>query len=157
MHGKEDYTYTTKLSKKIKSTIIGKKINCHVSTCITCNEQNLRLTRYAHLHYFMAKKPFGEINTYFVGEKQSTQNGNKFTPIDINQLSGFVIAIPLPNKGADTITTACLKSAVSVLGSPTFHICRQLSLKNGTFQNVADILGCHHEFSSPYYPKEILE
>ena len=79
------------------------------------------------------------------------KKGHKYALTVIDPSSGFTIATPLLDKTADSFANAFLKSVVFVFGSAKLMILDDRSeIKNKTFQNAAEILGCHHDSSCLY-------
>ena len=83
-----------------------------------------------------------------------SNKGNKhiFTIIDL--LVGWPEAIPIPNKSADTITTAFIRHYLPRHLCPRFILSDNgMEFKNQTFDRVAKDLGIKRIFSAPYHPQ----
>ena len=63
-----------------------------------------------HVQHFTLSNPFHEINIDLIGEYTPTILGHKYIIIAINQLSNFVVAIPLSDRTAESVAAAFIRS-----------------------------------------------
>ena len=99
-------------------------------------------------------RPFDKIVMDLVTDFTESNKGNKHILTIIDLLMGWLEAIPIPNKSADTITKAFIRHYLPR------HLCPQFILsdngtefKNQTFDRVMKDLGIKRIFSAPYHPQ----
>ena len=99
-------------------------------------------------------RPFDKIMMDLVTDFTESNKGNKHILTIIDLLMGWLEAIPIPNKSADTITKAFIRQYLPR------HLCPQFILsdtgtefKNQTFNRVTMDLSIERIFSAPYHPQ----
>ena len=81
-------------------------------------------TCHPQLHLEIPKLPFACITIDTIGKLPTTSSGNRYTLICIDLLTSYIIAVPIPNKAAESVVEAYFSEILSRndLESPFFLI-----------------------------------
>ena len=91
-------------------------IKNHINKCITCSK-NLPITAcHPQLHLEIPKVPFACIAIDTTGKLPTTSKGNKYALTCID-LTSYIIAVPIPNKAAESVVEAYLSEILSRTGA----------------------------------------
>ena len=87
-------------------------------------------------------RPFDKITMDLVTDFTESNKGNKYILTIIDPLTGWLEAIPIPNKSADTITKAFVRHYLPRHFCPRFILLDNgMEFKNQTFDRVTKDLG----------------
>ena len=125
-------------------------IKYHINNCITCSK-NLPYTSYhPQLHLEIPKVPFTCIAIDKIGKLPTSSSGNKYVPTCIDLLASYVIAVPVPDKTAESIVEAYLSGKLSTVGASMVCLSDNGSeLKNTQMNTPLKQLGIKCIFSNP--------
>ena len=99
-------------------------------------------------------QPFNKIAMDLVTDFTESNKGNKHTLTIIDLLMGWLEAIPIPNKSANTITKPFVRHYLPRHLCPQFILLDNgMEFKNQTFDRVTKDLGIKRIFSVPYHPQ----
>ena len=89
-----------------------------------------------------------------IGKLPTTTSGNKYALTCIDLLTSYVIAVPMPNKTAESVVAAYLSGILSRTGASIICLSDNGSeLKNNQMNIVLKQLGIKCIFSNPYRPQ----
>ena len=117
--------------------------------------QNLPNTSYhPKLHLKIPKVPFACIAIDTIEKLPTTSSGNKYALTCIDLLSSYVIAVPMPDKTAESVVEAYLSGILSRVGASMVCLADNGSeLKNTQMNTVLKHLGIKCIFSNPCRPQ----
>ena len=99
-------------------------------------------------------RPFDKITMDLVTDFTESNKGNKHILTIIDLLTGWLEAILIPNKSANTITKAFIRHYLPRHLCPRFILSENgTEFKNQTFDRVTKDLGIERIFSAPYHPQ----
>ena len=99
-------------------------------------------------------RPFNKIAMDLVTDFSESSKGNKHILTIIDLLTGWPEVIPIPNKSADTITQALIRSYLPRHMCPWFILSDNgTEFKNQIFDKVTKDLGIKRIFFAPYHPQ----
>ena len=75
----------------------------HINNCITCSKNLPNTACYPQLHLEIPKVPFACITIETIGKLPTTSSGNRYALNCIDLLPSYVIAVPIPNKAAESV------------------------------------------------------
>ena len=96
---------------------IRRDIKYHINNCITCSKILHNTLYHPQLHLKIPKVPFTCIAIDAIGKLPTTSSGNKYTLTCIDLLTSYVIAVPMPDKTAESIVVAYLSGILSRAGA----------------------------------------
>ena len=100
------------------------------------------------------KVPFACIAIDTIGKLPTTSSGNRYALTCIDLLTSYVIAVPMPDKTAESVVEAYLSGILSrARASMVCLLDDGLELKNSQMNTVLKQLGIKHIYSSPYRPQ----
>jgi transposase InsO family protein len=103
---------------------------------------------------YYATEPFQILHMDLVGELPCTVRGNKYVLTLMDRFSHFVIAVPIPDKTANTVMRALLNHWIFVFGRPQKIVTDNGSeFKNSTMRQMCTQLSIEHRFTSTYHPQ----
>ena len=106
------------------------------------------------LHLEIPKVPFTCIAIDTIGKLPTTSSGNKYALICIDLLTSYVIAVPIPDKTAESAVEAYLSGILSSAGASMVCLLDNGSeLKNSQINTVLKQLGIKGIYSNPYRPQ----
>lgn len=85
-----------------------------------------------------------------------TKKGNRYALTLQCDLTKYVIAIPIPDKQAQTLAKAFVEHFILIYGCPIL-IKTDLGTeyKNELFNNICQLLSINHNFSTAYHPQTV--
>ena len=99
-------------------------------------------------------RPFDKIAMDLATDFAESNKGNKNILTIIDLITGWLEAIPIPNKSANTITKAFIRHYLPRHLCPRFILSDNgMEFKNQIFDRVTKDLGIKRIFSAPYYPQ----
>ena len=129
-------------------------IKCHISNCITCSKKLPNISCHLQLHLEIPKVPFACIAVDTIGKLPTTSSGNRYTLTCIDLLTLYIIAMPMPDKTAESAIEAYLSGILSRAGASMVCLLDKGSeLNNNQMNTVLKQLGIKHIYSNPYSPQ----
>ena len=126
----------------------------HINNCITCSKNLPNIAHHPQLHFEIPKVPFACIAIDTNGKLPTTSSGNKCTLTCIDLLTSYVIAVPMPDKTAESVVEAYLSGILSKTGASMVCLSdNRFELKNNQMNTVLKQLGIKCIFSNPYRPQ----
>ena len=133
---------------------MGRDIKYHINYCVTCSKNLTNTLYHPRLHLEIAKVPFACVAIDTIGKLPTTSSGNKYTLTCIDLLTSYVIAVPIPDRTAESIVEAYLSGILSRAGASMVSLSDNGSeLKNSQMNTVLKQLGIKHIYSNPYRPQ----
>ena len=133
---------------------MAKDVKDYIQRCLACQQEKARVQSYPLHTTEIPDRPFDKIVMDLVTDFTESNKGNKHILTIIDLLMGWLEAIPIPNKSADTITKAFIRHYLPR------HLCPQFILldngtefKNQIFDRVTKELSIKRIFSAPYHPQ----
>ena len=126
----------------------------HINSCITCCKNLPKTAEHPQLHLEIPKVPSACIPIDTIGKLPTTSSGNRYTLTCIDLQTSYIIAVPIPNKAAESVVEAYLLGILSRTGA--YMVCLSdngSELKNSQMNTVLRQLGIKHIFSKPYRPQ----
>ena len=105
--------HSTQLKRKFWWKGMRRDIKYHISNCVTCFKNLPNTSCHPQLHLEIPKDPFACIAIDTIGKLPTTSSGNKYTPTCIHLLTSYVIAMPMPDKTAESVVEAYLSGILS--------------------------------------------
>ena len=100
------------------------------------------------------KVPFVCIAIDAIGKLPTTSSGNRYALTCIDLLTSYIIAVPMPDKTAESVVEAYLSGILSRARASIVCLSDNCSeLKNNQMNTVLKQLGIKHIFSNPYRPQ----
>lgn len=127
------------------------EVQNYVKNCVVCAQVNRAPTYMEPKHFTPPQRPMDFVCMDLVGGFPETFTSNVYALTCIDVLTGYVWAIPVPDKTAESIVLAFMIH-IYPFGMP-----RKILTDNGTefvnelFKKVADELGCEHKITIPAY------
>ena len=126
----------------------------HINNCITCSKNLPNTACHPQLHLEIPKVPFVCIAIDTIGKPPTTSKGNRYAITCIDLLMSYVIAVPIPNKAAESVVEVYLSGILSRTGVSMVCLSDNGSeLKNSQMNTVPAQLGIKQIFSNPYRPQ----
>ena len=75
----------------------------HISNCITCSKNLLNVSCHPQLHLEIPKVPFMCTAIDTIGKLPTTSLGNRYALTCIDLLTSYIIAVPMPDKTAESL------------------------------------------------------
>ena len=127
-------------------------VKSHIYNCITCSK---------NLSQCFISPPVAPRNSqsslcmciaiHTIGKLPVTTAGNKYALTCIDLLTSHVIAVPMPDKTAESVVEAYLSGVLSRTGASVVCLSDNGSeLKSNQMNTVLKQLGIRHIFSNPY-------
>ena len=129
-------------------------VKYHISNCITCSKNLPNISCHPQLHLEVPKISFTCIAIDTIGKLPTTSSGNKYALTCIDMLTSYVIAVPVPDKTADSVIEAYLSGILSRAGA--LMVCLSdngTELKNNQMNTILKQLGIKCIYSNPYRPQ----
>ena len=122
-------------------------VKSHMNSCITCSK-NLPITsHHPQLHVEIPKVSFACIAIDTIRKLPVTTSGNRYTLTCIDLLTSYVIAVPMPDKTAESMVEAYLPGILSRTGASMVCLSdNESELKNSQMNMVVKQLGIKHIF-----------
>ena len=142
------------LKRKLWWKGMQKHIKYHISNCITCSKNLPNVLCHPQLHLEIPKIPFTCIAIDTIGKLPTASSGNKYALTCIDLLTSYVIAIPMPDKTANSAVGAYLSGILSRAGASMVCLLDNGSeLKSSQMNTISKQLGIKHIYSNPYRPQ----
>ena len=132
-----------------------KQVFHHCKKCAECILQNQGQPEKTFSHFILPDLPMEFICMDLVGPiHPPSSRGNKYILTVIDMLTGFTMAVPIPNKNADTICDAYRDHIYCTFGgSSRILMDNRSEFKNKEMKQVCESLGVKHIFSPVYTPE----
>ena len=124
------------------------------SNCITCSKNLPNISCHLQLHLEIPKVPFTCIAIDTIGKLSTTSLGNRYALTCIDLLTSYIIAVPMPDKTADSVVEVYLSGILSK--ARTSMVClldNGSELKNSQTNTILKQLGIKYIYSNPYWPQ----
>lgn len=130
-------------------------IKRYIAKCDTCQKNKVgRRTKLPMRITTTAKRPFERIALDIVGPLPLSEHNNRYILTFQDDLSKFLIAIPIPNQEAHTVAEYYVRKIICLFGTPTSLLTDQGSNFLGElFERVCKLLKIKKVRSSPYHPQ----
>ena len=92
-------------------------VKSHINNCITCSKNLPYIAHHPQLHLEIPKVSFTCIAIDTIGKLPTTTSGNKYALTCIDLLTSYVIAVPMPDKTAESVVEAYLSGILSRTGA----------------------------------------
>ena len=92
-------------------------VKYHISNCVICSKILPNISCHLQLHLEIPRILFTCIAIVTTGKLPITSSGNKYACTYINMLTLYVVAVPLPDKTADSVIEAYLSGILSRAGA----------------------------------------
>ena len=134
---------------------IRKQVFKHCKNCRKCILQNQGQAEHGFSHFNTPDLPMQFICMDLVGPIQpASSRGNRYMLIVIDMLTGFTIAVPIPDKSANTVCGAYCDHVFCVFGGSSRILTDNGSeFKNKEMKEICDTLGIKQIFSPVYTPQ----
>ena len=83
-------------------------VKYHISKCITCSKNPPNVSCHPQLHLEIPKVPFVCIAIDTIGKLPTTSLGNRYALTCIDLLTSYIIAVPMPDKTAESVVEVYL-------------------------------------------------
>lgn len=88
-----------------------------------------------------------------IGQLETTNSGNRYILVFVDQFSKWVEACPLKAINAKSTINSLLKLIVSRHGVPQrLHTDQECQFESKIFNDVCNLIGIKHSHSTAYYP-----
>ena len=129
-------------------------IKYHNSNCITCSKNPPNVACHPQLHLEIPKVSLICIAIDIIGKLPTTSSGNRYALTCINLLTFYIIAVPMPDKTAESMVEMYLLGILSRARASMVCLSDNGSeLKNSQMNTVLKHLGIKHIYSNPYRPQ----
>jgi len=133
---------------------MSKDIQKYCRTCSLCRRDKLKQDSFAIMNTEIPDRPFDKIAIDLIGDFEKSMSGNVYVLTAMDILTGWPIAIPIPNKQANTVANAILKHIVPEHGCPRFILSDNgREFKNHILDDVCETLGVKRVYTSPHHPQ----
>ena len=92
-------------------------VKYHISNCITCSKNLPNVSCHPHLHLEICKVPLICIAIDTIGKLPTTSSGTRYALTCIDLLTSYIIAVPMPDKTAESVVEAYLLGILSRAGA----------------------------------------
>ena len=129
-------------------------IKYHITNCITCSKNLPNISCHPQLHLEIPMVPFACIAIDTIGKLPTTSSGNRYALTCIDLLTFYVIAVPKPDKIAESVVEVYLSGILSRAGASMVCLSDNgLELKNSQMNTVLKQLGIKCIYFNPYQPQ----
>lgn len=132
-----------------------KEVQNYVKNCPKCQvNKSSRLTKMPLMVTDTPKRPFEKVFMDIVGPLPETTSGNKYILTFLEDLSKYLVCIPIPDMEASTVASVFFDEIISRYGVP-----KVLVTDNGTnftsrlFTETCKLLGVKKVHITPYHPQ----
>ena len=130
-------------------------VKYHICNYITCSKNLPNVSCHPQLHLETPKVPFTCIAIDTIGKLPTTSSGNRYALTCIDLLTSYVIALPMPDKTAESVVGAYLLGILSRARASMVCLWDNGSeLKNNQMNAVLKQLGIKCIHSNPYRPQD---
>ena len=133
---------------------MAKDVKDYIQRCPACQQEKAQVQSYPLHMTEIPDRPFDKIAMDLVTDFTESNKGNKHILTIIDLVMGWLEAISIPNKSANTITKAFIRHYLPRHLCPRFILLDNgTEFKNQTFNRVTKDLGIKRIFSAPYHPQ----
>ena len=134
---------------------IRKQVFKHCKNCRECILQNQGQAEYGFSHFNTPDLPMQFICMDLVGPIHPVSSrGNRYVLTVIDMLTGFTVAVPIPDKSVNTVCAAYRDKVFCVFGGSSRILTDNGSeFKNREMKEICDTLGIKQIFSPVYMPQ----
>ena len=152
-HMGRDKTYE-KISSRYFWSGMTKDVFGYLEACVECKQANLQRVAPDMQESTCPTFPFEFVALDFAGPYPETEQGNLYVLTVVDLFSGFITAVPVPDKTAETTAKVIMESIIPVHSVPL----RILTDRGGEFRNRVMELLCQklnigHIITSPFNPQ----
>ena len=123
-------------------------IKSYISNDITHSKNLPNIAHHPQLNLEIPKVPFTCIAIDTIGKLPITSSGNKYALTCIDLLTSYVIAVPMPDKTAESVVESYLSGILSRTGASMVCLSdNESELRNNQMNTVLKHLGIKHIFS----------
>ena len=132
-----------------------KEIFQHCKSCKECLLQNQNTTSQKFGHFKPPEYPMQLICMDLVGPiTPTTMRGNRYILMVVDMLTGYTMAIPIPNKMAETVVTAYRDHVYCIFGGSTSMLTDNgTEFRNEDMEKICTKLGIRRVFTPVYTPE----
>ena len=133
---------------------MSKDIQKYIANCTLCHREKAKIQYYPLQMTEIPDRPFNKIAIDLVTECETSMSGNKHILTNIDHLTGWPEAFPIPGKSADTIVSTLINKYLPVHMCPRYILSENgTEFKNNLMDQVLKQLGIERIFSAPYHPQ----
>ena len=128
-----------------------KNISQHVESCSLCRREKLTVDKYQLQTTEILNQPFAKIGIDLIFDLDISHKGNKNILVVVDHLTGYPIAVPIPNKETSTVVDAFYEKVILEHTAP--HIVLSDNGKeftSNTMAQLCDAFNIKHNFTSSY-------
>ena len=131
-----------------------KNISQYVDSCSLCRREKLRTDKYQLQTTEIPEQPFVKVGIDLIVELDVSHSGNKNILVVVDHLTGFPIAVPIPNKEASTVVEAFYEKVILEHTAPSIVLSDNgKEFANDTMAHLCEAFNIKHTFTSPYMPQ----
>ena len=126
-----------------------KNISQHVERCSLCRREKLTVDKYQLQTTEIPDQPFAKVGIDLIVDLDVSHKGSKNILVVVDHLTGYPIAVPIPNKEASTVVDAFYEKVILEHTAP--HIVLSDSGKefaNDTMAQLCDAFNIKHNFTN---------
>ena len=132
------------------------KLDCdlHVKTCAVCNRNKKGLKHHrAPLGKYHAGAPLDRVHIDILGPITTSENGNRYVLMLVDQFTKWLECWPLPNQTAEIVASRVVKGFISRFGCPLeIHSDQGSNFDSALFKSVCSLLEITKTHTTPYRP-----
>ena len=132
------------------------KLDCdlHVKTCAVCNKNKKGVRHHrAPLGEYHAGAPLDRLHIDILGPITTSESGNRYVLMLIDQFTKWLECYPLPNHTAEIVASKVVKGFISRFGCPLeIHSDQGPEFDSGLFKSVCNLLEITKTRTTPYRP-----
>ena len=132
------------------------KLDCdvHVKTCAVCNRNKKGLKHHhAPLGKYHAGAPLDRVHIDILGPITTSENGNHYVLMLVDQFTKWLECWPLPNQTAEIVASRVVKGFISRFGCPLeIHSDQGSNFDSALFKSVCNLLEITKTHTTPYRP-----
>lgn len=129
-------------------------VHLFIKRCQHCNSRNAKgPVKRAKLQVNQAGAPLGRLHLDILGPFPTSNSGNKYILVIIDQFSRWVEAFPVPDQGAETTTRRHVYDFIARFGAPLeLHTDQGRNFESCFFKSVCKLLQVTKTRTTPYHP-----
>ena len=120
------------------------RLDCdlHVKTCAVCNRNKKGLKHHrAPLGKYHAGAPLDRVHIDILGPITTSENGNRYVLMLVDQFTKRLECWPLPNQTAEIVASRVVKGFISRFGCPLeIHLDQGSNFDSALFKSVCSLL-----------------
>ena len=131
-----------------------KHISQHIESCSLCRREKLTADKYQLQTTEIPDQPFVKVGIDLIVDLDISHKGNKNILVVVDHLTGYPIAVPIPNKEASTVVDAFYEKVILEHSAPNIILSDNgKEFANETMAQLCDAFNIKHSFTSPYMPQ----